>query len=122
MGEEQKKVLDQDHLESIRALAEGEEDVLGELTDLLKQHTPEMLAELKSAAIDKNADRVEFLAHKLKSSGGNVGAFGFVGLCRKLEDNARAGDLSNASELAQQISDEYDRVIAELERDWLKAG
>ena len=55
-------------------------------------------------------------AHTLKSNGATFGATRFSELCRELELQAQAGDLTGASELAGRIETEYAAVAEELRR------
>src|SRR5579884_3949724 len=97
--------LDDAALGSLREL--GGDDFLGEVIDAFVADAPGLIATLRSALGDGNAEELRRAAHTLKSNGATLGAAGFAELCRDLEQRARAGELDGASELVDRIEEEY---------------
>jgi len=104
--------IDSAVLEKFRAMM-GE--VASELIGLFLEDTPRLLADLREAVAQKDAERLQQAAHTLKSSSASLGAMGLSGLCRELEALGRAGTLEGAAEKVAQVEAEYERVKAVLE-------
>jgi HPt (histidine-containing phosphotransfer) domain-containing protein len=102
--------LDPAALEELRQL--GGDDFLADLAATFLDEAPPLLAALRGSEVDE----VRRAAHTLKSNGATFGATRFAELCRELEEQARAGDLSRAPALADEIDAEYAAVAAELSR------
>ena len=87
----------------------GGDEFVADLVDtFLNADAPPLLAALHGT----DADEVRRAAHTLKSNGATFGATRFSELCRELEEQAKAGDLTGASELAGRIESEY-ALVAE---------
>jgi len=79
------------------------------------QDSPPRLAKLKQHYEEKDASRLERVAHSLKGSAGNLGARRLAGFCADLEKLAQTGKLDSAGKLVEQVGAEYQRVQAALE-------
>jgi HPt (histidine-containing phosphotransfer) domain-containing protein len=99
-------------LEEFRAMM-GE--VASELIGLFLEDTPNLLAELRGAVGQKDAEGLERAAHTLKSNSATLGAMTLSALCRELEAMGRAGTLEGAVEKLEQVEAQYERVKAVLE-------
>jgi len=110
--------LDAAALESLREL--GGDEFLGELIDTFLEEAPELLAAIRRSLEQNDVHELRRAAHTLKSNGATFGAEGFSELCRRLEGQARTGELEGADELVDLVEREYGR----LERDLaaLRAG
>lgn len=107
--------LDPDVIDSLRQLTPpGEPDVLAEVLQLFLDDVPVRIGRLRGACQAGNALEVQRAAHSLKGSAGNIGANGLLAVCRDLDDQSRAGDLSNAAALVAAIEAEFGRVEAEI--------
>jgi CheY-like chemotaxis protein len=108
-------VLDSRALTALRDRQdEGEPDVLaGMIADYLRD-TPPRLAALHEALARADAEAVRREAHGIKGSSGYLGAVAMARLCTELEGQARAGDLTQALELAHAIAAAFERVRAHL--------
>ena len=73
-----------------------------------------MLNELDQALANNDSGTVRRLAHSLKSNGADFGAVALSNLCAQLEEKARSGNLDGASELAEDITNEYRSVSPQL--------
>ncbi len=109
-------VLDAAVLAGLRELREpGQPDPLAEVANLFLQDSPPRLAKLKQHYEEKDASRLERVAHSLKGSAGNLGARRLAGFCADLEKLAQTGKLDSAGKLVEQVGAEYQRVQAALE-------
>jgi CheY-like chemotaxis protein len=99
-------------LEKFRAMM-GE--VASELIGLFLEDTPNLLADLREAVAQGDAEGLEQAAHTLKSSSATLGAMTLSALCQELEVMGRAGTLEGAGEKVAQVEVEYERVKAALE-------
>jgi len=102
-------VLDPAALAQLRETA-GDASLLRELIDAFLQNAPRLLGELSG----DEAEVVRRAAHTLRSNASTFGATALAGLCQRLEDRARAGELDGAGELARQIESEYEHAAAAL--------
>jgi CheY-like chemotaxis protein len=95
-------------LEKLREL--GGDDFLGELIDTFLADAPSLLATLRRALEQDEADEARRAAHTLKSNGATFGAEDFSELCRELEARAKDGRLEGAEQLVDRIDGEYARL------------
>jgi len=115
LGPENEPVLDRQTLNAIRDLqSPGEEDLLVKLVGLFVDLLPAQLLALRLAIGDNNASRVEEVAHKLKSSSGNLGATKMSDLCSQLVDLAESGNLELAPPVYEKIMSEAEKVRTAL--------
>jgi len=108
MGSGDNPRLDPAALEGLREM--GGDEFVTDLVDTFVADAPPLLAALRGDDVDE----VRRAAHTLKSNGATFGATHFAELCRELEEQAKTGDLTAASELADRIEAEYGLVAAEL--------
>jgi histidine phosphotransfer protein HptB len=108
MGLEENTRLDPAALEELRQL--GGDDFVADLAATFLDEAPPLLAALRGTDVDE----VRRAAHTLKSNGATFGATRFSKLCRDLEEQAKAGDLTGAPALAAEIESEYELVAEEL--------
>ena len=73
-------------------------------------HADELMAGIKSAMQDGSADNVKRLTHKLVGSSLTSGFKGAVPALRKLEAQAKEGQLTNADQLIAEIDGQFERV------------
>ena len=110
-------VLDPAVLESLRELTPpGEPDVLKEVLLLFLDDVPARISRLRSAWQAGNTVDVHRTAHSLKGSSGNIGASQLHDVCRQLDEQGRAGDLSQMPALVAALEGEYARVEAEIKQ------
>lgn len=109
--------LDPAVVEKLRQLTPpGEPDVLAEVFGLFLQEVPKRIDQIHAAWQSGDHAEVHRTAHSLKGSTGNIGARAMFLVCRELDDQARAGDLSNAARLVAALAREYARVELEIQR------
>ena len=98
-----------------------QDDVIGELKDILTDEFPALvnayiddandrLAKLQSAAGCANAAIIRAEAHSLKGSSINLGAKCLAELLGELEDCGSTGALAEVPELLVKIKDEFSRT------------
>jgi two-component system sensor histidine kinase/response regulator len=119
--ESEEGLLDRSLLARLRELQEeGEPDILSELIELFLTEVPPQLVALREAAEAGDAHSVEWIAHSLKGSCGNMGAIGMETLCQELEQMGRAKDLTAAPARISRLEREFGRVraafVEELEK------
>jgi CheY-like chemotaxis protein/HPt (histidine-containing phosphotransfer) domain-containing protein len=111
-------VLDPQALNHLRAMQrQGRPSLLHKIGQLYLVHTPQKLADLRDALNHKDAYRVEFAAHSLKSSSANVGAMTLTALCQELELLGKNDTLSEASAVFSQIEAIYPAVVVALQTE-----
>jgi HPt (histidine-containing phosphotransfer) domain-containing protein len=102
--------LDPAAVEELREL--GGDEFVADLVATFLADAPPLLGALRGSEVDE----VRRAAHTLKSNGATFGATRLSGLCRELEEQAKAGDLTGAPALADRIDEEYALVAGELRR------
>lgn len=108
-------VLDPAVIESLRQLTPpGEPDVLKEVLQLFLDDVPGRISRLRAAWQAGDPAEVQRAAHSLKGSSGNIGATSLLEVCRQLDDQGRAGDLTQMPVLVTALESEYAKVAAEI--------
>jgi HPt (histidine-containing phosphotransfer) domain-containing protein len=105
--------LDPDVLAGLREL--GDAELLAELVELFVDDTPSRILALRDAFEKDDAEAVERVAHTLKGSCSNMGAWRMANLCAEFKELSHSGDLTLAPELLDQLQAEFGRVRATLE-------
>jgi len=108
--------LDGDKLAGLKELSRANPRFLSDITTLFREDALVRLHDLRDSLEAGSAERVARAAHALKSSSGNVGAQRIYALCATIEENARAGSISGAGELVDQLAGELDVAVAALSR------
>ena len=98
--------------ETLREL--GGDAFLAEVVDAFLADAPALVATLRRALDQNDADELRRAAHTLKSNGSTLGAQRFSELCRELEQRAKSGRLDTASDLVGQVEQEYRPLEAAL--------
>lgn len=89
-------------------------EFVAELVDTFIEEGPGMLAELRAARAEGNAERFRRAAHSLKSNGGTFGAVKLTALAREFELKGLDADpVRDVAGLAA-LETEYARAAAEL--------
>ncbi len=106
-------VLDQTVLDALRALRRpGRPDVLSKVLSAFLRSSEQLVATLHEGVARGDCETVHRAGHSLKSSSANVGALSLSGYARKLEDRARAHNLTDAAALLAQLTVEHARVAS----------
>ncbi len=101
--------LDTRALHNIREL-DADGAVLTEVIAMYLDEAARNLNRLKTAVESQDAGEVDRAAHAFKSASLNVGALQIGELCRKLERQGKAGELSGTVDLVQAIERQLERV------------
>lgn len=110
-------VLDHAVIESLRQLTPpGEPDVLAEVLRMFLHEVPPRIDRLRIAWVAGNIEEMYRAAHSLKGSAGNIGAQRLFGVCKRLDELGRAGDLTSAAPLLDALGIELAKVEAEIHR------
>jgi len=91
------------------------DDFVQELIEAFLTDSQTLLADLRQAASQHDAALLKRASHTLKSNSANFGAFNLSGLCKDLEEQAKAGELDGAEARVEQVLVEYDRARLALE-------
>jgi CheY-like chemotaxis protein len=111
-------------LEKLRAMRQGDSDLVLEVIDLFLQETPDRLTALRDGLARGDFPLIARVAHTIRGSAGHIGAKSLTALCARVEDKARQGTPFNSAFALSSIEEELERVrealVAESER--LRAG
>ncbi|MFZ1101092.1 MAG: Hpt domain-containing protein, partial [Steroidobacteraceae bacterium] len=101
---------------ALRALPQrAGETMLNRVAESYRSDSGRLLEALERALAAASAPEVARAAHAWRSCNGHVGAQGLMRLCRELENQARSGDLTRASELIAQARLMYLQAQEQLE-------
>jgi PAS domain S-box-containing protein len=106
--------LDAAALAQLRAV--GGAEFAADLTETFLAETPSLIAALRRASGEADADGLRRGAHTLKTHGRTFGAAGLAEVCERLEGLAAAGVLEGAEQLVDRIEQEFGRAAEALER------
>ena len=93
----------------------GDTELLHEIAQIFLEDYPRSLSELRDAAGQGDAHRVERTAHGLKGAAANFGAQPVVDAALALENMGRGGDLSGFSAALAALEQTLGRFKSELE-------
>lgn len=104
-------ILDPAVLQSLRDLAgEDDPDLLRELIDIYLEDAPLRLSEMARGMQLGDWKLLERAAHTLKSASANIGALRLSGICKELEQSARAQDRTTCETLFDRSSQHFPEV------------
>ncbi len=108
-------ILDRDEMELLNwdTLKEYSIMLKGEYKRLMHDYltvSPDHLGEIGEAVIDGNAEKVEYLAHKLKSTSIIFGADDVSNLAAQLEILGKENDLTHAGQFFKELHMSFERV------------
>ncbi len=107
-------------LEEMLSRTGGDEELLRELVDLFLEEYAGLLLEIEEAIAHSNSQGLEFAAHTLRGSVGNLGAKSAYNAAKNLEMIGREGNLSGATEAYAVLRIELERLqpaLAMLSRE-----
>jgi two-component system sensor histidine kinase/response regulator len=93
---------------------DGDLDVLHELVELFIADSPRLLADIRAALADRDADRLKIAAHTLKGAAGNFGAKSTVAAALRLEKMAAAREFSAGAQALEALEDVLTRLHTAL--------
>ncbi len=113
--------IDRTVIEGLRGMRRREQSILSQVINAYLYGSPPLIERLREAASKRDDAELQQAAHALKSSSSNVGARHLSELCKRLEEEARAGDIEDAVVRISRIESEFQRVhvalMPELEQD-----
>jgi len=89
----------------------GNEELVRELLQLFIDTSPDIITDIKEALKKRDANALEFAAHKLKGSSANIGATQVRKISSELEMLGHSGDVEPALLISLDIDKEFDRTI-----------
>lgn len=107
LDEDEMTLLNWDTLKEYNAVLKGEYKTL--MRDFLVA-SPDLIGDIGEAVVDKNAQQIEFLAHKLKSTSLIFGAEGVSNVAAQLEMLGREDDLEHAGQYYKELHMSFERV------------
>ncbi|HSG42768.1 MAG TPA: Hpt domain-containing protein [Anaerolineales bacterium] len=91
------------------------EDFIDELIDTFLEDAPNMIAEMKSALEDNDADIFRRAAHSMKSNAATFGAIELAELAKDLEMLGKENKLGETGDKLKSMEDAYASAKIELE-------
>lgn len=95
---------------------QGDKEVLRELYEQLLEDGPARLGDLFDAMTADNLEEVGQIAHRLKSSFGNLGFVRASELCNEIMQSARTGNKQEAGELVEKLKDAGESLVQGIAR------
>jgi PAS domain S-box-containing protein len=108
-------VIDKTTLDKLVATTDAA--FVAELLSAFFDDAPQLIASLKQAAADHNAEAFRRAAHSIKSTGANFGATTLSALAKELEMMGKAGHLEGAGAKIERLAAEYQQAERAL-REW----
>ena len=108
----EKPIIDRAIYEELQETA-GAQFVV-DLVGTFLEEAPRMLAELRKACLNGDAEGFRRAAHSLKSNGNTFGALEFAALARELELRGLDGDATQDTSKLSALESEYLRAAAAL--------
>ena len=85
-----------------------------ELIDLYVESSPTLLAEMRTAMEAGNVAAFRLLVHQLKGSSASLGVHALQHLCEALDEQARAGTLTDLAAALQRIEEAHGHGLRAL--------
>jgi len=109
------KILDQNALDQLNELVGGDPEFFAELIESFLEEAPDLIVNLRKAVDEGDSVGMRLAAHTLKPNSADFGALELSVLCKKLEEQGKAGQMDGAEELVVQAEIQFALVKAELE-------
>ncbi len=106
--EQAESVIDQNTFENLKQTVGAE--FLDELIVTFNEDSPKLIAEMRQALAEANAEQLRRAAHSLKSNSANFGATNLSASAKELELMGKAGTLTGAAEKVESLEAEFRRV------------
>ncbi len=94
----------------------GDREVLKEVINIYRQEYPKQLEEIQQAINKKDADALRLIAHTIKGAVGNFDAKPAFETALALENIGKSGDLSNAENVFNKLTQELKRLDEEFNK------
>ncbi len=109
-------------LENIRAVDDGESELLARCINAFLDSAPQAVADLESAVERGDNELLHRTAHSLKSNSANLGAMVLSRTAKTLEQNVRKGEIADARELVNALKVQTEQAVVLLERELASEG
>lgn len=114
--------LDRAALEMIRRVQrEGQPNILARVINLYLEDTPKLMQSIKEAMSQRDAAKLQYAAHSLKSSSARLGAQTLAAICKDLEDMGRNNSTGEVASTLSVLEFEYETtcraLVAELSQE-----
>lgn len=106
--------LDPEAVSGLFDMLGADHEALAEIVDAFLEEGPERVAEVSEGLVSGDAALIGRAAHTLKSNAATFGAGKLESASRALEESARAGNLTNAPALVDEITAAWALVKPEL--------
>lgn len=108
--------IDQSTLQKLLNAIGGDQEDLHELIDDFFDEGPQLVEQMRSAAIPQDINSLRIAAHSLKSNAREFGAHTLEELCRVLEQQCRDESVQNAEQHISAINDALGHALNSLEK------
>jgi CheY-like chemotaxis protein len=95
-------------------LGVGSAQAIAEIGSILLEYAPPLLAKMRQAMAQQDAQELVHAAHALKSSSAHAAALHLAQLCGELESLGRTGQLGGAESKLAEMEAEFERVTASV--------
>ncbi len=109
------KILNQNALDQLNELVGGDPEFFAELIESFLEEAPDLIVNLRTAVDEGDPVGMRLAAHTLKPNSADFGALELSLLCKKLEEQGKAGQMEGAEVLLVQAETQFALVKAELE-------
>ena len=110
------KTINATHITKLIDMAQGKDiEFLEEILDLLKITVPPSLDNMRNSVSGQNLKQLQFEAHRLKGTSGNLGAQSVQDLCNQLQNLQSLTNPKDVSLMIDNISVGFDNIRKELE-------
>ena len=104
------------NFESLMVRLGDDEELVNEILHLFIDTTPEQMEALKSAVEENTTELIQYTAHTLKGSAGNISAEKLASTAFKLEIAGKEGNLKGAELLFPLLLEEYGALEKKIEQ------
>ncbi len=112
--------LDESTLAGLKQLSqETGRDILGNALSHFLERCPQDLGALREALAQGEADDLRQLAHALKSASANLGLRRFSATCKRIEQQARTGQLQGLEQKLERLEAGWPSIEQTLRERWL---
>ncbi len=107
-------------VDSLMERISGDKDFFDELVKLFIDDTPKHFASIRNAFKNKDAEKIQHIAHTIKGSAGNFGASSLQKVALSLEQTAKTGDFNKIGHLIDVVEMEFEILKKEISK--IKSG
>ncbi|MEI6306164.1 MAG: Hpt domain-containing protein [Deltaproteobacteria bacterium] len=97
-----------------------DEDLVKEVLELFISSVPEQIQNVKNFLDEGDARKVQVQSHAIKGACSNVGGERLRAVALKIEDSARAGDLSTAGFYMAEMELQFENLRDEMAKELAK--